>query len=76
NSAPNTWRPDAWEKLRRGKPNKSPEPTSCPKNYHHLVVHNFYQMLLRLTRPNDPAFKRRGDCDFFEVAKLIPYKQV
>lgn len=25
---------------------------------------------------NDPAFKRRGDYDFFEVAKLIPYKQV
>jgi len=26
--------------------------------------------------PNDPAFKRRGDYDLFEVAKLIPCNQV
>jgi hypothetical protein len=25
---------------------------------------------------NDPAFKRRGDYDLFEVAKLIPGNQV
>ena len=25
---------------------------------------------------NDPAFKRRGDYDFVEVAKLIPGNQV
>jgi len=41
-----------------------------------IYQHSHFHIFASLPGLNDPAFKRRGNYNFFEVAKLIPGSQV